>query len=462
MAKSTAKSTFICQQCGHVSPTMLGRCPNCRAWDSLVETLPTSATGRGSGPSALPATPVRLSDLNLGERQRLPVSIAELNRVLGGGFVPGALILLGGDPGVGKSTLALQTATEIARANQTVLYVSGEESAEQIKLRADRLTANADSLLVLTETDISTILATADQVKPGLVIIDSIQTMSVADLESAAGSVSQVRESAARIMAWAKRANVPVILIGHVTKEGAIAGPRVLEHLVDAVLYLEGDRFHQYRILRGVKNRFGSTNEIGVFEMDGIGLVEVQHPSEAFVRDRIGNAAGSIVTVIMEGSRPLLIEIQALVAQSALETPRRVVSGLDLNRLHVINAVLQKRGGVSVGSQDIFANVVGGLRIDEPAADLAVALAIASSANERAIDSRTIAIGEIGLSGEIRAVAQIERRLSEAARLGFRRAIIPAHLGRRAGELPKELAIDRVDSVREAIRIATLTPVQDR
>ena len=454
MAKATAKSTFICQQCGHVSPTMLGRCPNCRAWDSLVETLPTATAGRGSAPTALPATPVRLSDLNLGERQRLPVSISELNRVLGGGFVPGALVLLGGDPGVGKSTLALQAASEIARTGNSVLYVSGEESAEQIKLRADRLTANADSLLVLTETDVSTILATADHVKPNLMIIDSIQTMSVAELESAAGSVSQVRESAARIMVWAKRENVPVILIGHVTKEGAIAGPRVLEHLVDAVLYLEGDRFHQYRILRGVKNRFGSTNEIGVFEMDGVGLVEVQHPSEAFVRDRIGNSAGSIVTVILEGSRPLLIEIQALVAQSALETPRRVVSGLDMNRLHVINAVLQKRGGVAVGSQDIFANVVGGLRIDEPAADLAVALAIASSASERAIDSRTIAIGEIGLSGEVRAVAQIERRLSEAARLGFRKAVIPAHLGRRTGDLPQEMTIERVDSVREAIRAA--------
>jgi DNA repair protein RadA/Sms len=453
MAKP-AKSTFICQQCGHVSPTMLGRCPNCRAWDSLLETLPAAAASRSGSPTSLPATPVRLSELNLGDRQRLPVSIEELNRVLGGGFVPGALVLLGGDPGVGKSTLALQTATEIAQSGHPVLYVSGEESAEQIKLRADRLGAKADALLVLTETDVGTILATAEHTNPALLVIDSIQTMSVADLESAAGSVSQVRESAARIMAWAKRANVPVILIGHVTKEGAIAGPRVLEHLVDAVLYLEGDRFHQYRILRGVKNRFGSTNEIGVFEMDGIGLVEVQHPSEAFVRDRIGNAAGSIVTVVVEGSRPLLIEIQALVAQSALETPRRVVSGLDLNRLHVINAVLQKRGGIAVGSQDIFANVVGGLRIDEPASDLALALAIASSSSERPIDSRTIAIGEIGLSGEVRAVSQLERRLSEASRLGFTRAIVPSQLGRRSGELPSGIAIERVDTVRAAIRAA--------
>ena len=335
-----------------------------------------------------------------------------------------------------------------------MLYVSGEESAEQIKLRADRLTAHTENLLVLTETDIGTILATSDQIKPGLLIIDSIQTMSVAELESAAGSVSQVRESAARLMSWAKRSHVPVILIGHVTKEGAIAGPRVLEHLVDAVLYLEGDRFHQFRILRGVKNRFGSTNEIGVFEMDGVGLAEVQHPSEAFVKDRAGNSAGSIVTVILEGTRPLLIEIQALVAQSALETPRRVVSGFDLNRLHVINAVLQKRGGIAVGSQDIFANVVGGLRIDEPASDLAMALAIASSASDRAIDSRTVAFGEIGLSGEVRAVSQLERRLGEAARLGFTRAIVPAHLGRRSGDLPQGIEIERVDNVRSAIRAA--------
>ncbi|HRA48181.1 MAG TPA: DNA repair protein RadA, partial [Thermomicrobiales bacterium] len=337
MAKPATRTTFVCQQCGHISPTMLGRCPNCRAWDSLVETLPSGPQASRTGSSTgVAATPVRLSELQLGERRRLPISIAEFNRVLGGGFVPGALVLLGGDPGIGKSTLALQTATEVARAGTSVLYVSGEESAEQIKLRADRLTAQSEHLYVLTETDIGTILATADQTKPGLLIIDSIQTMSVAELESAAGSVSQVRESAARIMTWAKSAHVPVVLIGHVTKEGAIAGPRVLEHLVDAVLYLEGDRFHQYRILRGVKNRFGSTNEIGVFEMDGLGLAEVQHPSEAFVKDRIGNAAGSVVTVVLEGSRPLLIEIQALVAHSALETPRRVVSGLDLNRLHVI------------------------------------------------------------------------------------------------------------------------------
>jgi DNA repair protein RadA/Sms len=382
---------------------------------------------------------------------RLPVEIAELNRVLGGGFVPGSLVLLGGDPGIGKSTLVLQAATDIARTGAPVLYVSGEESAEQIKLRADRTALGHDTLLVLTETDIAAVLAAAEQASPALLIIDSIQTMSTPDLESAPGSVSQVRESAARVMAWAKSTGTPVVLIGHVTKEGAIAGPRGLEHLVDAVLYLEGDRYHQFRILRGVKNRFGSTNEIGVFEMDNAGLAEVRHPSEAFVTDRNANAAGSVVTVTLEGTRPILIELQALVAPSALENPRRVVSGVGLHRIPLLAAVLQKRASLSLGSQDIFVNVVGGLRVDEPAIDLALALAIASSLKERPVDLRTVAIGEIGLSGEIRAISQLERRLSEAQRLGYRRAIVPAMLGRRSGDLPSGIDVVRAQTLREAI-----------
>jgi DNA repair protein RadA/Sms len=318
-------------------------------------------------------------------------------------------------------------------------------------LRANRIALGHESLLVLCETDVSAVLAAAEQARPALLIIDSIQTMSSADLESAPGSVAQVRESAAQIMNWAKSNGTPVVLIGHVTKEGSIAGPRVLEHLVDAVLYLEGDRYHQFRILRGVKNRFGSTNEIGVFEMDSTGLAEVRHPSEAFVSDRNANAAGSVVTVTLEGTRPILIEIQALVAQSALETPRRVVSGLDLNRIHLLTAVLQKRAGLSLGGQDVFTNVIGGIRIDEPAIDLAVGLAIASSFKERPVDVRTVAMGEIGLSGEIRAIGQLERRLSEAARLGYTRAIVPATLGRRAGELPSGIEVLRAQSVRDAI-----------
>lgn len=394
---------------------------------------------------------MRLGDLQTSDIARLPVTIDELNRVLGGGFVPGSLVLLGGDPGIGKSTLVLQAATDIARTGAAVLYVSGEESAEQIKLRADRTSLGHDTLLVLCETDVSAVLAAAEQIRPALLILDSIQTMSSPELESAPGSVAQVRESAAQVMSWAKTSGTPVVLIGHVTKEGAIAGPRVLEHLVDAVLYLEGDRYHQFRILRGVKNRFGSTNEIGVFEMDSSGMIEVRHPSEAFVGDRNANAAGSIVTVTLEGSRPILIEIQALVASSALETPRRVVSGLDLNRIHLLAAVLQKRAGLSLAGQDIFANVIGGMRLDEPALDLAIGLAIASSLKERPIDMQTVAVGEIGLSGEIRAIGQLERRLSEAQRLGYRRAIVPAMLGRRSSDVPSGLDIVRVQTVREAI-----------
>jgi DNA repair protein RadA/Sms len=453
MARSSTKSSFVCQQCGYVSPTMLGRCPTCRTWDSLVETI-TPGDSRPSRKPASLAEPVALGSLQANGTTRLPVSIEEFNRVLGGGFVPGSLVLLGGDPGIGKSTLVLQAAADIARTGRTVLYVSGEESAEQIKLRAERTAVDHDSLMVLCETDITAVVATADEMRPALLVIDSVQTMSSTELESAPGSVAQVRESAATVMTWAKATATPVVLIGHVTKEGAIAGPRVLEHLVDAVLYLEGDRYHQFRILRGVKNRFGSTNEIGVFEMDTTGLIEVRHPSEAFVGDRNGNSAGSVVTVTLEGTRPILIEIQALVANSALDTPRRVVSGVDLNRMHLLAAVLQKRAGLSLAGQDIFANVIGGLRIDEPAIDLAIALAIASSLKERPVEERTVAIGEIGLSGEIRAVGQLERRLHEAARLGFRRAIVPANLGRRAGELPGGIEVLRAATVREAVTLA--------
>ena len=451
MAKASAKTSFVCQQCGHISPTMLGRCPNCRTWDSLVETIKPSDSPRSRSIGQPAAVPVRLGDLRTSDIVRLPVESEELNRVLGGGFVPGSLVLLGGDPGIGKSTLVLQAATDIARTGAIVLYVSGEESAEQIKLRADRTALGHDTLLVLCETDIGAVLASADEIRPALLIVDSIQTMSSSDLESAPGSVAQVRESAAQVMNWAKSSGTPVVLIGHVTKEGAIAGPRVLEHLVDAVLYLEGDRYHQFRILRGVKNRFGSTNEIGVFEMDSSGMIEVRHPSEAFVGDRNANAAGSVVTVTLEGTRPILIEIQALVAPSALETPRRVVSGLDLNRVHLLGAVLQKRAGLSIGNQDVFANVIGGIRIDEPAIDLAVALAVASSLKERPVDLQTVAVGEIGLSGEIRAISQLERRLSEAQRLGYKRAIVPAMLGRRSGDFPTGIEVVRVQTVREAI-----------
>lgn len=450
MAK--VRSTYVCQQCGHVSPSALGRCPTCGTWGSLVETLEAAPSpGRPNGTVGLPAQPVRLSELQKVDVPRIAVPIGELSRVLGGGLVPGSLVLIGGDPGIGKSTLVLQAAGGLADAGKRVLYVTGEESAQQVKLRADRLNVHAGDLLLLPETRLDVILATASEQDLAALVIDSIQTMTIDDLASAAGSVAQVRECTARLIQWAKSRDIPVLLIGHVTKEGTIAGPRVLEHMVDAVLYLEGERYHQYRVLRAVKNRFGSTNEIGVFEMVEEGLIEIGNPSEAFLADRNANAAGSTVAVTIEGTRPILVEIQALVAPSQLEVPRRSVNGLDPNRLQLLIAVLQKRGGVPLGSQDIFTNVVGGLRLDEPAVDLAVAIAVASSAKEMAVDPQTVTIGEIGLSGELRSVGQIDRRLNEAKRLGFKRAVVPASMGGRSGDLPKDFEVIRASTLREAI-----------
>jgi len=398
--------------------------------------------------------PVALQTVSSAATDRLRVPITELDRVLGGGLVPGSLVLLGGDPGIGKSTLVLQAATSLATANAPVLYVSGEESVQQIKLRADRLGVNAEKLFVLSETDLDRILAAAEKMNPGLLIVDSIQTVYADEITSAAGSVSQVRECTARLIQWAKPRQIPVLIVGHVTKEGTIAGPRVLEHMVDAVLYLEGDRYHQYRILRAVKNRFGSTDEVGVFEMADAGLREVRNPSEAFLEERSGNAAGSTVAVTMEGSRPILVEVQALTSPTAYGLPRRSANGLDTNRLQLLVAVLQKRVGFGLGTQDIYANVVGGLRIAEPAADLAISIAVASSFKERLVDPRTVAIGEVGLSGELRSVNQLERRLAEAKRLGFTRAVVPAVLGRRSGGMGDGLELIRVSTLAEAIAAA--------
>ena len=449
MARS--RTTFVCQQCGHVSPSALGRCPSCGTWGSLVETIDEPAAPGRSARSEPAAKPVRLRDLDQSAVPRIPVPIDEFSRVLGGGLVKGSLVLIGGDPGIGKSTLVLQTAGGLTSNGGQVLYVTGEESAQQVKLRADRLNVNAEELLLLPETRLEAVLAAASERPLTCLVIDSIQTMTIEELTSPAGSVAQVRECTARLMQWAKGRGVPVLIVGHVTKEGAIAGPRVLEHMVDAVLYLEGERFHQYRVLRGVKNRFGSTNEIGVFEMVEHGLAEVRHPSEAFLADRNANASGSMVTVTIEGSRPILVEIQALVAPSQLDVPRRAVNGLDPNRLQLLVAVLQKRARVSLGSQDIFTNVVGGLRVEEPSIDLAVAMAIASSAKEVTVDERTVAIGEVGLSGELRSVAQIGRRLNEANRLGFKRAIVPASMGSRTGDLPHGFEVIRASTLKEAI-----------
>jgi DNA repair protein RadA/Sms len=453
MAK--AKTSFICQQCGAVSPAYLGRCPGCNAWNSMIETIEerrpqaAAATARLSGERPRPLTALGASTID-----RIPVPITELDRVLGGGLVPGTLVLIGGDPGIGKSTLVLQAAAALAGSGKPVLYVSAEESAQQIRIRADRLGVLSENVLVLSGTDLDAILAEATHADPALLIVDSIQTVSVDEITSAAGSVSQVRECTSRLMRWGKSRNVPIFIIGHVTKEGAIAGPRVLEHMVDAVLYLEGERHGHFRVLRAVKNRFGSTDEVGVFEMAEAGLREVRNPSEAFLEERNRGASGSSVAVTIEGTRPILVEVQALSTPTAFGLPRRSANGLDTGRLQLLVAVLQKRVGLGLGSQDVYANVVGGMRIGEPAADLAVALAIASSFRDRPIDPQLVAIGEIGLAGELRSVSQMERRLSEARRLGFSRAVIPASSAKKGTTDIAGLRVLRADTVAEAIEMS--------
>ncbi len=420
----------------------------------MVETLDERRHGAGPTRARAGAGARSITDLGAERFDRIGIPIQELDRVLGGGLVAGSLVLIGGDPGIGKSTLVLQAAGALAGGIGKVLYVSAEESAHQIKLRADRLGVSHDDLWILSETNLSEILNAADEQSPGLLIVDSIQTVFVDDISSAAGSVSQVRECTSRLMQWAKPRNIPVIIVGHVTKEGTIAGPRVLEHMVDAVLYLEGERYHQYRILRAVKNRFGSTDEVGVFEMADVGLREIRNPSEAFLAERSATATGSTVTVVIEGTRPILIEVQALTTTTAFGLPRRAANGLDTSRLQLLVAVLQKRVGLGLGGQDIYANVVGGLRIAEPAADLAIALAIGSSFRDRQIDPLTAAIGEIGLAGELRSVNQMERRLNEAARLGFRRVVIPASGGQRTRALDYPIELVAVNGIAEAIEAA--------
>lgn len=420
----------------------------------MVETLDVGSDNAASKRVRRIDGESRLTPLNQIAPQgesRIPLGISEFNRVLGGGLVPGALVLIGGDPGIGKSTLILQAAGQLANDGATVVYVSGEESVQQIKLRADRLGVDSANVLLMAETDLDTILGVADDVRPGLLVIDSIQTVMIDELGSTAGSVSQVRESTGRIMQWSKSTGVPVFIIGHVTKEGAIAGPRVLEHMVDAVLYLEGDRFHQYRIMRAVKNRFGSTDEVGVFEMAGSGLREVRNPSEAFLEERSTRSPGSTVAVTMEGSRPILVEVQALATPTNYSMPRRSANGLDNNRLQLLVAVLQKRVGLGLGTQDVYANVVGGLRIQEPASDLAVAVSIASSLRDIPVDPAIVCIGEIGLSGELRSVSQLERRIQEASRLGFRKAIIPARSGVTPPSSTLGIELIQVGSAAEAI-----------
>jgi len=450
-----AKTLFACADCGQTSPKWLGQCPACRKWNTMNEEVaavePRGAAPRGwlqgGGARAVPLHAVEAT-----EESRLRTGIGELDRVLGGGVVPGSLVLLGGDPGIGKSTLILTALDRLARAvaPRPVLYVSGEESARQVKLRADRLGALAENLQVLAETDATRVLQVAEALKPAAMVIDSIQTQFLPELTSAPGTVTQIREATARLMAFAKTTETPVFLIGHVTKDGAIAGPRVLEHMVDTVLYFEGGGAHPYRVLRAHKNRFGSASEIGVFEMKAGGLVEVGNPSALFLAERPLDAPGSAVAAVLNGTRTVLVEIQALVAPTGFGTPRRTALGVDSNRVALLAAVLEKKVGLEILSCDLFVNVAGGLEVDDPAADLATIASLASSFRDKAIPQRTLLVGEVGLAGEVRAVSQPEIRLAEAARLGFTRALVPAGAARHV-EPPPGMELTGVETVAEAL-----------
>jgi len=446
----SGRTVFVCQQCGKESLRWLGLCPNCQQWNTFVETVVSvTAPARVSTAENLLT---ELSQVSIEKADRFPIAMAEFNRVLGGGLVSGSMVLISGDPGIGKSTLLLQVSALIARDKGKVVYVSGEETQRQIKLRAERLGLSGERLYLLAETDLNVILSQIEQLQPSLAVIDSIQTVYLPELETSPGSVAQVRECTLRLMQWAKPNSVPVFITGHVTKEGAIAGPKVLEHIVDVVLYLEGESFSAYRLLRCVKNRFGSTNEVGVFEMKEQGMVEVDNPSKAFLSQRWGEAVGSAVVPTLEGSRPLLVEIQALTNPTAFGMPRRTANGVDFGRLLLIIAVLSKRAGLKLGNQDIIANVAGGIRIGEPAADLGIALAIASSFKDMAVDPQMAVVGEVGLSGELRAVSQLDRRVAEAARLGFKRCLVPKVGSRISG--PKDIQVIPVSTLREAANVA--------
>jgi len=459
VAKSRYKTVFICQQCGKESSKWLGHCPSCQEWNTFVETQVSSSKGVGTLSPPI-GSPVReLSQITAEEMPRLVLPSAEFNRVLGGGIVPGSLVLLSGDPGIGKSTLLLQVSAMIAQQGKKVVYASGEESLYQTRLRADRLGVKGEGLYLLAETDFEVILQRMEEISPSLGVIDSIQTVYLRELEGAAGSISQIRECTLRLMQWAKLSAIPLLITGHVTKEGAIAGPKALEHIVDVVLYLEGESFSTYRLLRGVKNRFGSTNEVGIFEMREQGLVEVENPSQVFLSQRSKGAIGSVVAPTLEGTRPLLVEMQALTTTTSFGLPRRTANGVDFNRLLLIIAVLTKRAGLKLFNQDIIVNVVGGLKISEPAADLAVALSIASSFSDKEVDPNLVAVGEVGLSGEVRGVPQLERRLIEAARQGFTHCVGP-RVSLSSLTPPQGMRTLAVNSLREALKVA-LKPRQD-
>lgn len=454
MAKGK-KTIFFCQNCGYESAKWAGQCPACKEWNTFVEEQIDSGKPAASAKAAREAVKeakiVKLTDVSVEKEDRIHTAIHELDRVLGGGIVPGSLILVGGDPGIGKSTLLLQVCRNLAEQKKEVLYISGEESLRQIKLRADRLGNFSETLSLFCETNLDTIRNVIEQNKPEIVVIDSIQTMYNEEVSSAPGSVSQVRESTNVLMQLAKGLGIVIFIVGHVTKEGTVAGPRVLEHMVDTVLYFEGDRHASYRILRGVKNRFGSTNEIGVFEMRQAGLVEVANPSEFMLNGKPENASGSVVACSMEGTRPILLEIQALVCKSGFGMPRRTAAGTDYNRVNLLMAVLEKRLGMALSEYDAYVNIAGGIKMNEPAIDLGIVLALVSSYRNRVIDDRTIVFGEVGLSGEVRAVSMPEQRVSEAKKLGFTRCILPEVSLKTVKEI-KGIEIIGVKTVNEAIQ----------
>ena len=451
--KAKVKTVYICQSCGTQSPRWMGKCPDCGQWNTMVEERLEKSRGTGASTQREKSEPVLLNDIQARDEDRFATRINELDRVLGGGIVPGSVVLIGGDPGIGKSTLVLQMLRQVSELHGTALYVSGEESPGQIKMRAHRLGVKAGNLYVLAETALEEIIHAATTLQPQVIVVDSVQTVFSGELPSAPGSVGQVREVSGKLMLHAKQTGIPTFLIGHVTKDGAIAGPRVLEHIVDTVLYFEGDRGHAFRILRTVKNRFGSTNEIGVFEMKDSGLAEVENPSEMFLAERPKDATGSVVISSLEGTRPILAELQALVTPTKLAVPRRTCIGVDHNRVSLLLAVLEKRVGMQLMGMDVFVNVVGGLTIDEPAVDLGVMASVASSFREMAISAKTMVMGEVGLAGEVRAISQAEARLRDAAKLGFTRCILPAVNAEKmdGAALPKGMELMGVRSVDEAM-----------
>ena len=455
MAKGK-KTVFFCQNCGHEESKWLGQCPACKEWNTFVEekvTVPKAGNASALGPAGGAAQqPVLLTSVDTDDDERIRTGIGELDRVLGGGIVQGSLVLVGGDPGIGKSTLLLQVCRNLTSGGTRVLYISGEESLHQIKLRADRMGEFSESLTLLCETDLDVIEGVICEEKPEVVIIDSIQTMFRESVDAAPGSVSQVRESTMALLQLAKGLGIPIFIVGHVTKEGTVAGPRMLEHMVDTVLYFEGDRHASYRILRGVKNRFGSTNEIGVFEMKADGLHEVPNPSQYLLSGRPQNASGSVVTCAIEGTRPLLLEIQALVCRTNFGQPRRTAAGTDYNRVNLLMAVLEKRLGMRLGECDAYVNIAGGIRVNEPALDLGIVLAIVSSYRDLAVPDGTLVFGEVGLSGEIRAVSMAEQRIAEARRLGFSACILP-RVSLKGLRRTDDIRLIGVDSVAEAIKL---------